>query len=168
MAYVISRNLAGGQPISAVSTTQKHGLLETVKAKDSSYGEGDFIYAKASAAITTGSFVSIDYATGFAQVVTDALAKASVGIIAKAEGTFAADEWGWFMRQGTGLGRIKPATEGNTALYVNASAGVLGGTTLSNMVVGAVAVTSVTTTVGSVTCHINFPFISRAESLLGQ
>lgn len=168
MAYIITRNLAGGQPISAVSTTQKHGLLETVKAKDTSYGEGDFIYAKASAAVVTGDFVWINYATGYAQVVTDALAKAGVGIIAAAVGAVAADEWAWFMRQGTTTGRIKPGTEGNTALYVNASAGVLGGTTLSNMVVGVVAVTSVTTTVGVVTCHLTFPFISRAEGLLGQ
>ena len=167
MAYVITDNLIGAQAIASTSTTQKHPIMKEIKATDSSYGEGAFIYAKASAAVVVGDTVWINFATGYAQVITDALAKAGVGLPAMSMSAVAADEWAWFMRSGTHTaGRIKPGVEGNTALYVNASAGTLGGTTLSNMIGGIVAVTSATTTVGAVTCHLTFPYIVRAVSLM--
>lgn len=166
MAYVISQNLAGGQPISAVSTTAKHTRGTTARAIDSSYGTGEFIYCKASAALLAGDVAFFKYASGNAVPVTDALAKTSLGLIAVAPMAFAADEYGWLMRSGVGLVRCKPGVETSVALYVNASAGTLGATTLSNMVGNIVAVTSVTTTVGAITCNMTFPYIVRAVSLM--
>ena len=168
MAYVISRNLAGGQPISAVSTTAKHQVGSTAEAVDTTFGNGTFLYAKASIALLAGDVAFVKYATNFATKITDALAKTSLGLPAVVVTALAADEYGWLMRQGSTLVRCKPGVESSTALYVNASAGTLGGTTLSNMIGNIVAVTSVTTTVGAITCHMTFPFISRAEGLMGQ
>lgn len=162
MAYIISENLAGGQPISAVSTTAKHTLLQRVKAVDSSLGQGEFIYAKASVALLAGDVAWIK-STGNAAKISDTNSK-STGLPAVVVTAPAADEYVWMMVWGTTTVRLKPGTEGNTALYINASVGTLSGATLSSQVLGIVAVTSVTTTVGAVTCVLTYPVMLRAAS----
>ena len=164
MAYFFVDGRVGAQPIGTTSTTKNHPLGTRVRAQDPSLGEGIFIYAKASAAVLQYDAVWIKGSSQFAAKVTDTLAK-SPGDIAFAQVAFAADEYGWFQTCGSPTVRIKPGTEGNTALYVNASAGTLGGATLSNCVLGVVALTSVTTTVGAVQCRASFPIVMRSASL---
>lgn len=169
MAYYITTPKIGAQALNATQTTQAtgHALGEMVTARDTTVTgvqDATFIYAKASVAILQYDAVWIKGGSGFAGKISDTLAK-TPGQIAFAQVAFAADEYGWFMQQGLPVIRLKPGTDQNTALYVNASVGTLGGATLSNAVLGVVALTSVTTTVGAVTCVSKFPTVMRAASL---
>ena len=164
MAYTIIQPILGAQPIAETSTTKKHPLGTVVNATDETLGEGTFIYAKASAAVLQYDCVWVKGATQFAAKITDTLAK-TPGDVAFAQIAFAADDYGWFQRNGSPTVRCKPGTDQNTALYVNASAGTLSTATLSNQVLGVVAVTTVTTTVGAVQCRASFPTVMRAASL---
>jgi len=162
MAYTIVDPILGAQPISEVSTTKKHPLGTVVRATDETLGEGTFIYAKASAAILQYDAVWVKGASQFAAKVTLTLA-ATAGEIAFAQVAFAANEYGWFQKSGSPSIRLTSAAEKNLPLYVNASAGVLSGLTNSIIVLGVVAVTSVTTTVGPVQCRASFPVIYAGE-----
>ncbi len=164
MAYLFVTPRIGAQPIATTSTTQLHKLGELVRAQDSTLGEGSFMYAKASAIIPQYSCVMIKGATQFAAMISDTFAKAP-GDVAFAQVAFNADEYGWFQQNGSPTVRCKPGTDANTALYVNASIGTLQTTTLSNCVLGVVATTSVTTTVGAVQCRASFPVVMRSLSL---
>ena len=164
MAFYFTTPRIGAQPLGNVQTTQStaHRLMEEVMATDGTYGS-TFMYVKASAAILQYDTVWVKI-TGFAAKITDTLAK-TPGHVGFAQVAFAADEYGWVMRTGNPTVRLTSATEKNVALYVNASAGVLSGATASSEVLGIVAVTSVTTTVGAVACIASFPVVMRAASL---
>lgn len=166
MAYTIAENSLIGQQIGDVSTTAKHNLGKEIAAKDRSVTgvkEGTFVYFKASAAIVQYSAIWIKASNGFGAMLSDTNSKLA-GQPAFAQIAFAADEYGWAMQNGLPVVRLKPGTEGGTALYVNASVGTLSGATTSSQVLGIVALTSVTTTVGAVTCMAKFPVVLRAAS----
>ena len=138
MAYTIVDPILGAQPISETSTTKRHPLGTVVRATDETLGEGAFIYAKASAAILQYDAVWVKGSSQFAAKISETLVK-TPGDVAFAQIAFAADEYG----------------------FVNASVGTLGGVTASQMILGVVAVTSVTTTVGAIQCRASFPTVVR-------
>lgn len=63
MAYFRTDGFIGGQAINATSTTQLHPLGTIVKAKDPTYGEGEFIYLLGVASTIVGSLVSFSPST---------------------------------------------------------------------------------------------------------
>lgn len=75
MTYVItSPDNAGFQPIAVTDTTQNHPLGTVVRAKDPTYGEGEFIYLLGVANTLVGSVVTYratGYATALAPVGTN-------------------------------------------------------------------------------------------------
>ena len=168
MAYYITTPKVGSQVLTTTSTTQgPHILGERAIARDPSVTgvkEATFIYVKASVACVQYDTVWIKGASGFTAPISDTLAK-TPGQVGFAQVAFAADEYGWVMQDGLPLIRLTSSTEKNVALYVNASAGVLSGATHSTQILGVVALTSVTTTVGAVTCVAKFPTVMRAASL---
>lgn len=166
MAYYFVEPRIGAQPLTTVSTTRKHALREIARAKDSTNGEGTFIYAQASIAILQYDAVIIK-SNGKA-VKTNEITYKLTGEIAFAQIAFSADEYGWFQRTGLPLVRLAPTTEKEAALYVNVSDGVLSGVTTSCLVAGLIAVTSVTTTVNHVTCVASFPVLIRQLHLGGS
>ena len=97
MAYVISNNLVGAQPIAETSTTQKHPLGTIVKAFDPTYGGGEFVYLKGVASTAVGSLV-----TYTASGVT-ALAPVGNAIprpVAVAMSANVANQFGWYQVSG--------------------------------------------------------------------
>ena len=150
---------AGAQP-ELTGTTALHAVGEIGIGNQGSR----WIYAQASVALLQYDVCFIKASTREAVKMSDTNAKLA-GDVAFAQVAFAADAYGWLMTTGDPVCRLKPGVEGNTALYVNASAGTLGGTTASSQVLGIVALTSVTTTVGAVTCRASFPVVLRAASL---
>ena len=60
MAFRITSNLVGGQPIADTSTVQKHPLGTIVTAVDPTLGGGEFIYLKGVASTVVGSIVNYD------------------------------------------------------------------------------------------------------------
>lgn len=64
MAWVIDEPNVIQQGIAQTSTTQNHALGKVIRAKDSTLGEGEFIYMKGITSTTVGSWVGYNTATG--------------------------------------------------------------------------------------------------------
>ena len=58
MAYTVAENMLLAQPIADNSTTQKHAIGQIVKAKDPTYGVGEFIYLVGVASTLVGTVVT--------------------------------------------------------------------------------------------------------------
>lgn len=165
MAYRITTPIFGSQGLTTTSTTQNHPLGQKVEAVDTSTGginHATFVYAKASVAVVVGDCVWVK-GSGNGALLSDTNSK-TAGQLAFAQTAIAADSYGWLMQNGYPLVRLKPGVEASVALYVNASVGTLSATTVSGQILGVVALTSVTTTVGAVTCVSMFPTVLRAAS----
>jgi len=122
-----------------------------------------FIYAKASVALLQYDAAWIKHSGN--AVKTMETSYKTPGRIAFPQVAFAADDYGWMQVYGKPLIRLTSSTEKDTPLYVNASDGVLSGATSSAQVLGLSAITSVTTTVGAVTCYANFPIVKWGAGL---
>lgn len=64
MAYIIDEPYPVFQALTATDTTQNHPFGKQVRAKDSTLGEGTFIYLKGVASTVVGSLVTYDVTTG--------------------------------------------------------------------------------------------------------
>lgn len=98
MAYYRTDGFIGGQAIADTSTTQLHPLGTIVKAKDPTYGEGEFIYLLGVASTGVGSLVSYSPSTW-----QTALAPVGDGVprpIAVAMSANVASQYGWYQISG--------------------------------------------------------------------
>lgn len=95
LAYKISSPAyIGSQPIDATSTTQGLPLGTRVRAVDSSYGEGEFVYLKGVASTAAGDFVVFDAKAG---TTTRAVAGTTkTGSVAVAMSANVASQYGWY------------------------------------------------------------------------
>jgi len=93
MAYTVLENSLLGQPIGDTSTTKKHTLGTIVRAKDPTYGGGEFIYLAGVASTVVGSLVTFDQ-----NLATTALAPATggKGPVAVAMSANVASQYGWY------------------------------------------------------------------------
>lgn len=64
MAYYITDGKIGYQNIADTSTTKNHPIGTIVRATDTTYGEGEFIYLLGVASTAVGSLVTYNSATG--------------------------------------------------------------------------------------------------------
>lgn len=118
MAYYIIENSIGFQPIAATSTTKNHPLGTIVRAYDSTYGVGEFIYLLGVANTAVGSIVVYDDAgwqTTLAPV--GANLPEPVAFAMSANG---ASAYGWYQISGRAIAK---KTSG-LALGANAAVGV--------------------------------------------
>lgn len=100
MTYAVTDTVAGSQGIADNSTTQKHPLGTIVRAKDPTYGEGEFIYLQGVASTTVGAWVT--YNVSF----QSALATSAVGTPnphAVAMSACVANEYGWYQISGLAI-----------------------------------------------------------------
>jgi hypothetical protein len=120
MAYIIDTPVIGGQPIATTETTQYHPIGTIVKAKDPTYGEGEFVYLKGLASTVVGSAVIYDQ---YANTTTLAVA-GSRGPVAIAMSANVASQYGWYQIFGSAV--IKAGTvAANGNVYVTATAGTV-------------------------------------------
>lgn len=120
MAYIIDTPVIGGQPIATTETTQYHPIGTIVKAKDTTYGEGEFVYLKGVASTVVGSAVIYDQ---YANTTTLAVA-GSRGPVAIAMSANVASQYGWYQIGGSVV--IKAGTvAANGNVYVTATAGTV-------------------------------------------
>ena len=120
MAYIIDTPVIGGQPIAVTDTTQNHPIGTIVKAKDTTYGEGEFIYLKGLASTVVGSAVIYDQ---YANTTTLAVA-GSRGPVAIAMSINVASQYGWYQIGGSAV--IKAGTvAANGNVYVTSTAGTV-------------------------------------------
>lgn len=97
MAYIITDTVAGTQAIATNSTTQNHPLGTIVRAKDPTYGEGEFVYLQGVASTTVGALVTYNVSW------QSALATSAVGTSnphAVAMSACVASEYGWYQISG--------------------------------------------------------------------
>jgi hypothetical protein len=129
MAYstdwkIFSPALVGWQPISEVSTTQRHDLGTIVQAVDrgaNQNGVGEFIYVKGVASGATAAWVGINQDDGG---TTLAVANGIYPLVGVLMSTLdAATDFGWAQISGKAVGKALAAFADNGNVYLTATAG---------------------------------------------
>jgi len=83
------------QPIADTSTTKKHPLGTIVRAKDSTYGEGEFIYLLGVGSTVVGSLVTYN-ATTYQTALSPTNATTDSVPVAVAMSANVASQYGWY------------------------------------------------------------------------
>ena len=154
MAFQVTDTVAGTQQIAdfqaaietSPSTILRHPLGTIVRAKDPTYGEGEFIYLKGVASTTVGAFVTYSIATGH----QTALATSAVGVpdpMAVAMSACVADQYGWYQISGLAIGSTAGAASfAATAPFAVASGEMIAAATTNRLAGAVVAVANPSTT----------------------
>lgn len=120
MAYFSVENRILPQALSELSTTAKVELGTIVRAKDPTYGQGEFIYLLGVASTIAGSWVhysSDDWSTALS--VADA-----TGPMAIAVGANVASSYGWYQISGKcPVAAVSADVADNAVLYLTATPG---------------------------------------------
>ena len=141
----------GIQPIGNTSTTQQHPLGTIVQAVDSTYGVGEFIYAKGVASTAAGDVVTLDTKAG----TTTRGVAGGRGVAAVAMSANVASQYGWYAVSGA-----VPVNAGTVAAaapaYLTSTAGqiddaVVSGDKLDGIIISAAA------SGGFATCQLSRP-----------
>ena len=144
MAYQITETHIGYQPIAETSTTAKHPLGTIVRAKDPTYGGGEFIYLKGIGSTTAGALVT--YNVGF----LTALGTTAVGVsnpFAVAMSANVASQYGWYQIGGLAIGSTAGTVSfAATAPFAVASGEMIAATTTNRLAGAVVAVANPSTT----------------------
>jgi hypothetical protein len=158
MAYLISDARIGAQPIADTSTTQQHALGTIVRAEDTTYGAGEFIYLKGLAS-TVGSVVlySPDDFT------TSLLAANDIGPVAVAMSANVASQYGWYQIQGKAVVKAGTVAD-NGNVYATATGGTVDDAVVAgDRLKGAkFASADGTPSAGLAECEIARPFMDDA------
>lgn len=140
MAYLLVSPKIGAQPIAETSTTQKHRLGEIVRAFDTTYGEGEFIYLAGVTSTVIGSIVNYD-AVYVTALHTSALDKPRP--LAVAMSANVGSQYGWYQISGQAVVVKSNALSLAAGEAIGASSGaavvVATGSILNGMCVAAVA-----------------------------
>jgi len=159
MAYAVTDTVAGTQGIATTSTTQKHPLGTIVRAKDSTYGEGEFIYLQGIGSTAIGSIVeySSAFVTGLATVALETPQPLAVAMSANV-----ASQYGWYQIGGQAVMKKTATVSFAADALVGAGAGyaiaVVTGLVIQGALVAVVA--SAATGVTSVRVMINRPIMT--------
>jgi hypothetical protein len=156
MTYAAQEPFVVEQAIAENSTTQKHQLGMIVRAYDSTYGVGEFIYLKGVASTAVGSIV--EYDTSF----QTGLATAAVGTprpLAVAMSACVASEYGWYQISGEAIMKKTATVSFAAAAPVGAASGLAIAVVTGLVVEGALVavVASAATGVTTVRTMINRP-----------
>jgi len=106
MAYTITTERLGFQPIATTDTVQNHPLGTIVTATDPLYGAGEFIYLKGVASTQIGTMVDFDNYLG---TTTISPATTGTGSVAIAMSANVANQYGWYQITGSAVVRAPNA-----------------------------------------------------------
>lgn len=163
MAYIIDEPNVIAQAIADTSTTAQHALGKIVRAKDSTLGEGTFIYLKGIANTVVGSLVYYKTSTGVTALTSTSGVTNKGAPLAVAMSACIDDLYGWYQVTGDAVIKktaVKVDPAGVTAVYLSATAGRVMQTSVSGrQVLGArwVATTTVTSTTSTAVVTLNWP-----------
>lgn len=166
MAYVITDTIVGPQPIADTSTTENHALGTIVRAKDLTYGAGEFIYLKGVASTAVGSWVTYNQDDNSTALLTTS----ATGPVAVAMSANVASQYGWYQISGKAVGKALAAFADNGLVYATATAGSIDdAVVVGNRVKLAIGASAVDTpSVGLAEFEIQTPFMDTyAVSLAG-
>jgi hypothetical protein len=153
MTYKIIEPKLGMQAIADTSTTQQHPIGTIVRAYDSTYGVGEFIYLKGIGSTVVGSTVTYNTSSGVTALAPVGTNKAQP--IAWAMSANVASQWGWYQ-----IGGIVVAKKTCTvSLAANAAVGVLttgliAGTGSGKEIQGALVAVVASATAGRTTVQL--------------
>lgn len=151
----------GMQPISETSTTQNHPLGMEVSAKDTTYGEGRFVYLKGVASTAAGDLCAYESDTGTTVRAVNGGA-ASSGPMCVAMSANLANQYGWYQVEGSGPVNAATVSD-NTALYMTSTAGRVDDTAVSGDLVDGLRAKAATSG-DFATCQINRPNVTSIAS----
>lgn len=117
--YTIAENALLGQAIADTSAEAKHELGLIIRAKDPTYGSGEFIYLKGVANTAIGSWVTYN----LDDCGTTLLAANAIGPVAIAMSANVANQYGWYQIQGKAIGLCLAGFLDNANVYATATAG---------------------------------------------
>jgi hypothetical protein len=125
---------------------------QVIDGYDPNLGGGEFIYAKFSGTIAAGTVVELTPSITSGQIVTQATAWAGTALtgrpLAVAVAAGVAGQWGWFQVSGNAICTVQGTPAVGNPMYWQA-AGVISATgVISKQVLGAVAATAVSQTIG--------------------
>ncbi|MDA1043837.1 MAG: hypothetical protein O3C57_01295 [Verrucomicrobia bacterium] len=162
MAYQVTNTVVGAQAIATNSTTQNHPLGTVVRAKDPTYGEGEFIYLSGVASTAVGSWVTA-HEDGF---TTTLLAANDIGRVAVAMSANVASEYGWYQISGKAVGKALASYADDGLVYATATAGSIDDAVVAGdrvkKAIGASAVDTPST--GLAEFEIDRPFMDDAKA----
>jgi hypothetical protein len=157
MAFRITSNLVGCQPIADTSTVQAHPLGTIVTAVDGTLGGGEFIYLKGVASTVVGSIVNYDdnYQTALDTSATAGPSRP----LAVAMSANVANAYGWYQISGLAV-----ATKANSVSFADgaglgAGSGLAVAVATGSVIQGAIVrtVASAKSNVTTVAIAINRP-----------
>lgn len=119
MAYVITENRLGQSQIGSVDTAAAVPVGTIVRATDSTYGAGEFVYLKGVASTAVGSWVTYNMDDGS----TALLAANAIGPVAVAMAATVGSTWGWYQIGGKAVGAALTGFVDNANAYATATAG---------------------------------------------
>jgi len=156
MAFTATEPRIVPQAIATTSTTQTHPLGTVVRAVDSTYGEGEFIYLQGIGSTTVGSIVEYNntYVTALSTVALETPVPLAVAMSANV-----ASQYGWYQISGESV-MVKTATVSFAADALVGSAAGLAIAVVTGLVIqGALCavVASAATGVTTVRVMINRP-----------
>ena len=118
--YVISEPELGIQPIAVTDTTQNHALGKIVRAKDPTYGAGEFIYLTGVASTAVGDWVSYNSVTG--ATVRWAGTAGEGRPLAVAMSANVASQYGWYQIGGNAVANISGTVAAGDKVFWQATA----------------------------------------------
>lgn len=153
MTYIITDTVAGTQAIAENSTTQKHALGTVVRAKDPTYGEGEFVYLKGLDTTTVGFWVT--YAVTWQSAVATSAVNTPVPH-AVAMSACVTGEYGWYQISGMAIASKALATSLAAAATVATASGETIASATTNTLEGALVavVASANTTDAVITVQV--------------
>jgi len=168
MTWQITDTVAGTQPIAsfaavnADSEAPNHPIGTIVRAKDPSYGEGEFIYLKGVASTVVGSWVTYNLDDG----TTALLAANAIGPVAIAmSANIAATTYGWYQISGKAYGKCLTLMSDNDQVWITATAGSVDGASVAGDGVNiAKCAADAVVDVLATDFEINRPFVNNITS----
>lgn len=116
--FISTENRVIPQAIADTSSTALLPLGARVKAKDATYGEGEFIYLQGVASTAVGSFVTFNADDGStALLAANAIGPVAVAMSANTSG------YGFYQIYGKAVGKVLAGFADNANVYATATAG---------------------------------------------
>ena len=163
MAFVIRNAEIGWQQIATTSTTQQHPLGTVVKAVDSTYGEGEFIYLKGVGSTVVGSVVTF-YESDWTTALLAADAIGQVGVAMSIND--AATDYGWYQISGKAIAKCVASVADNGLCYACSTAGSIDDAVTSGDRIKKARTAGATDSAGTglTFIEIQYPFMDDASA----
>lgn len=119
MAFNLVDDYVGASQIAQVDDVQRMPIGTKIKAFDTTYGFGEFVYMPGVASTIAGSVAALDYKAG----TTTLSLVATRGPVGVAMGAIGAGQFGYYQVQGAAVVAVAGAVVAGTPAYSTATAG---------------------------------------------